>query len=365
MAQKVRIGIVGLGTQGPVHAESSYNLGEAELVAVCDVVESRAKKFATKYHCDWYTNYREMLERKDIEAIIIATPDYLHAPMAIEAAKAGKHVAVEKPMCISLEQADEMIKAVKKAGVLDCYFENLCYAPALVTAKAIIDDGGIGEVFFMRCGESVGSGIDKLRENYKMERAEKKKKLSQPRYGVLLSMGCHPITYCRYIFNKQPVTKVYAETRSYIREDPKCEDVALLTITFRDGQVAWVDSCIYALGTIDDRAEIYGTKGTIFVDLYGPQMTNGIKVYSQSGFNPAIGSSRYARFGVQTNWIHPIPDEMHSLGYYHEQQAFLRSILADNRPNINFDDGKATLEVIFAAYKSRDTGKAISLPIIE
>jgi len=373
--KKVRTAVVGLGVQGPVHAEWSCNLAEAELTAVCDIIESRAKEAAAKYHCDWYTDYHEMLERKDIDAVIVVTPPDLHAPIAIAAAKAGKHIAVEKPMCMDLKEADEMINAVKKAGVLDCYFENLCYAPAYAMAKQIIDDGGIGEPFFMRCGESDGKGIDKYREMFKDILKTRKpeameKKPSKPVHGILHGGGCHPIMYCRYIFDRQPAIRVYAETRNYgWGGDPRIEDVALLTITYKGGQVAWVDACSYALGTFDDRAEIYGTKGTIFADLYGSHMTTGVKVYSQPGFNARIGSSRYPRgrgyFGVQTNWSHPIPDEEYSLGYYNEQQAFLRSILAGERPSVNFDDGKATLEVIFAAYESRDTGKVISLPLAE
>jgi predicted dehydrogenase len=372
--KQVKIAIVGLGVQGPVHAEWSRNLCEAELVAVCDVVDARAKELAAKYHCDWYNDYDKMLERKDIDAVIVATPANTHASLAIAAAKAGKHVAVEKPVSITLQQADDMIKAVKKAGVLDCYFENLCYAPVYAMAKKIVDDGGLGTPFFMRCGESDGKGIDKYREKFETPKhldsvAEKikktEKKSTEAGYGYLQEGGCHPIMFCRYMYDRQPVSKVYAETRAFLA--PGHDDVATLTITYKAGQIAWVDACRYALGTFDDRVEIYGTKGTIFADLYGSNMTTGVKVYSESGFNPAIGSSRYPNglgfFGVQTNWSHPIADEEYSLGYFHEQQAFLRSLLAGQRPNVNFDDGKATLEVILGAYKSRDTGTAVTLPL--
>ena len=96
-------------------------------------------------------------------------------------------------------------------------------------------------------------------------------------------------------------------------------------------------------------------------------MNRGLKVFSQEGYDPAIGASRYPKgfgyFGRQKNWNHPIADEEYALGYFHEQKAFLNSVLKGTRPDVNFDDGKATLEVILAAYKSRDTGSAVSLPL--
>ncbi|MFI5419357.1 MAG: Gfo/Idh/MocA family protein [Nitrososphaerales archaeon] len=363
MNRRVRLGIIGLGVQGPVHAEWSANIMEAELVAVCDVVEDKAKKIASMYGCDFYTDYHQMLERKDLDAVFVVTPPRTHATVAIDAMKAGKHVAVEKPLCMNLEEAREMTKVAKKTGALDGYLENLCYAPAYSTAKKIILDGGIGDVFFVRCGESDGRGIDKYREESN-ETGQQGSEQKKP-YGILHEGACHPIMYCRYLYDKTPVAKVYAETRTFPKR--AAEDAAFLTITYSNGQVAWVDSSVYALGTFDDRAEIYGTSGTILADLYGFHMNKGVKVHSQRGFDKSIGSSSYPSgrgfFGVQQNWSHPIPDEEYSLGYFHEQKAFLKSILAGKRPEINFDDGFATLEVIVAAYRSSETGNPVKFPL--
>jgi len=376
LSSKVRTAVVGLGIQGPTHALWSYSIPESQLTAVCDVVEEKAKRVGEQYHVKWYTDYDEMLENKDIDAVIIVTPQGLHAELAIKAAKAGKHVAVEKPMCLNLKQADEMRGAVKRAGVLDAYFENLCFAPAYATAKEIVDAGGIGDVFFMRCGESDGLGVDKMKEKV-AERVKEsfaaaksgkpsgipKDPLKEYGGGMLLSGGVHAIAYCRHVYNKAPAAKVYAEIRNLATPDPRFEDTALLTIRYKDGKIAWVDCCEYALGTFDDRAEIYGSKGTIFLDLY---RQTGIQIYSQKGYG-FIGSSNFPAgpgyFGVQTNWSYPIPDEKRSLGYYNEQQAFFRSIIKGERPIVNFDDGRATIEIVMAAYKSRDTGNAVSLPL--
>jgi len=102
---------------------------------VCTRRAAVLKDYEKKYGVKGYTDYRDLLENKEVEAITIATPHKLHSEMAVEAAKAGKHVAVEKPLATSLSEADEMIRAVKKYGVKDLYLENLCFAPSYKMAK--------------------------------------------------------------------------------------------------------------------------------------------------------------------------------------------------------------------------------------
>lgn len=366
MVRKVGTAVIGLGTMGLTHAEWSATLPEAELVVVCDAMQSKAKEVATKYKVDWCTDYRDVLERKDVEAVIIVTPSYLHAPMAIDAAKAGKHLAVEKPMCLNLREADEMMNAVKNAGVLDAYFENLCFSPSYAQAKEIVDADGLGDVFFIRCCENFGGGTEVVRKMFKALK-EKKEAPGVWYYdykrsggGTLLSAGIHCIMYARYVLDREPATKVYAELRNLVSPDPRVEDLSFVTISYKGGQVAWIDSGHYALGTIDDRTEIYGTKGTIFLDLY---RSNPIRVYSKPGYG-LTGASMFGQIpGADKNWSFPIPDERWALGYWYEQRHFLRSILADERPKVNFEDGRASVEVVMAAYKSCETGNAISLPL--
>src|SRR5512137_591552 len=110
MTDPLRFGLIGCGRVAPRHAESLAELPGAALVAVADVRESRAQRFAKQYGADPYTDYRLMLARADIDVINICTPSGLHAVMAIEAMRAGKHVIVEKPMALSLTDADAMIR---------------------------------------------------------------------------------------------------------------------------------------------------------------------------------------------------------------------------------------------------------------
>ena len=223
-------------------------------------------------------------------------------------------------------------------------------------ARQIIDAGGLGEVYFARVNECGGNGLQSLKP------LKDAKKYFGMEWGYLLQGGCHPIQLSRVLFDREPAKRVFAAIRHYKHPDPKIDDTALLTIEFEGGQIAWIDACIYALGTFDDRAEIYGTKGSIFVDLY---RQNPLTVYSQVGYG-TIGAGQWGMpGGIGTGWGFPIPDEERSLGYFHEQQAWLNSLIKDEEHLQNFEDGRATLEIIFAAYKSGETGNAVSLPLAE
>jgi myo-inositol 2-dehydrogenase/D-chiro-inositol 1-dehydrogenase len=373
MPRKIGTAVIGLGAIGPTHAHWCASIPESELKAVCDIDGKRARDVADRLGADGHTDYAEVLERRDVDAVIIATPTFLHAPMAIDAASAGKHVAVEKPLCLNLDEADAVIMAAQSAGVHAQYFENLCFSPSYRQAKEIIDAGGIGDVLFARCCESAGGGAKAQVEVY--EAAETGKEAGgeaapfgawtldydKSGGGALMSTACHCIMYLRYVLNREPATRVYAELMNVVSSDPRMDDAAYVTIRYGGGQVGSVDSSIvHALGTFDDRAEIHGTEGTIFLDLY---RSGAIRVYSQSGYGQ-IGASMFGSIpGSNFNWSYPISDERWSLGYAAELRHFLEAISADQEPEITLQDGRATLEVVLAGYESAFAGAPVSLPL--
>src|SRR5678816_3685025 len=145
---KVKIGIVGSRFQADCIAASVKSMPEeAEVVAVASPTPGNAEAFARRHGiASFHTDYREMLRDPAIEMISISAPNNVHAPITIEAARAGKHVVCEKPLCMTLEEADAMIDACRKAGVLLLYAEELFFAPKYVKAKQMVDEGAIGVV---------------------------------------------------------------------------------------------------------------------------------------------------------------------------------------------------------------------------
>jgi predicted dehydrogenase len=291
--------------------------------------------------------------------------------MAIAAARAGKHIAVEKPLCVSLVEADNMITALEETGVRGQYLENLCFSPSYRAAVDIVNSGGLGDIFFVRCCENSGEDSGSIHETGEAHEGggdpgtaaseetgdPKKVAVSLPWYaeaakaggGMLLTTGCHCITYVYYLLGRPDPERVFAEVIPAYR-DGSLEAAAYMTIRFRNGQIAWIDSSdICTLGTFDDRAEIYGKEGTIFLDLY---RSTSMKVYSERGYGDIGRSAFWQASGTTTGWTHPLPDEKQSLGYEAELRHFLQSILGDTDPAISLQDGKVTLEIIFAAYEA-------------
>ena len=148
----VKIGIVGSRFQADCIAASVKTIAaEAEVVAVASPTPGNATGFATRHGIPRaYTDYRELLRDPEIELISITAPNSLHASITIDAAKAGKHVVCEKPLCITLEEADAMIDACASAGVLLLYAEELFFAPKYVKAKQMADERAFGRVHLVQ-----------------------------------------------------------------------------------------------------------------------------------------------------------------------------------------------------------------------
>src|SRR5689334_9509598 len=149
MAGKVKVGIIGSQFEADIHAASFQIMPEeAEVVAVASPTPGHAAELAKRYTIPrLFLDYREMLREPDIEMVTITAPNYLHAQMTADIAQAGKHVVCEKPLCMTLEQADEMIDVCKRSGVLLLYAEELFFTPKYVKAREMADQGAFGKIF--------------------------------------------------------------------------------------------------------------------------------------------------------------------------------------------------------------------------
>ncbi|HXK44466.1 MAG TPA: Gfo/Idh/MocA family oxidoreductase, partial [bacterium] len=114
--KKVKIGIIGIGGMGQGHAESMKKVKEAQLVAVCDIEPDRAKEVGEKHGVKWFTDYKELIDSGIADAVIVATPHYFHPEISVYAMEKGLHVLSEKPIAVTVRQADTMVEAAKKTG---------------------------------------------------------------------------------------------------------------------------------------------------------------------------------------------------------------------------------------------------------
>ena len=154
----IRVAIVGCGRISDLHQLGYRGREDARIVAVCDSNRRRASQKARAWGVEKvYKDYQQVLEDKSIDLVELLTPHHLHCPMSVQAAQAGKHISVQKPMALSAREADEMMAAAEKAGVMLRVYETFVYYAPAVKAKAMIEAGEIGEPHMIRIHLNTGT----------------------------------------------------------------------------------------------------------------------------------------------------------------------------------------------------------------
>lgn len=157
---KVRVGFIGAGQISELHARAYRDNPTGHLVAIADNNAQVAEQNATRYGCDhFYTDYRELLANREIDAVEILLPHHLHLPVTLDALAAGKHVSLQKPMALSVSEADQMIAAASRSEQLFRVFENFRSYEPFVRAKALIENGEIGDPLAIRVKATSGRGV--------------------------------------------------------------------------------------------------------------------------------------------------------------------------------------------------------------
>src|SRR5689334_15186788 len=207
---KVKIGIVGSRFQADCIAASVKAMPEEmEVVAVASPTKGNADDFAKRHGIPRaYSDYREMLRDPAVEMISITAPNNLHAQITIDAAKAGKHVVCEKPLCVTLEEADAMIDACRQAGALLLYAEELFFAPKYVKAKQMADEGAFGKIHLVKQGEKHSGPHSGWFWD-----------VNKSGGGALMDLGCHGIAFCWWFLGRPKVVSVYSQMSQQVHRD--------------------------------------------------------------------------------------------------------------------------------------------------
>lgn len=346
MSTTVKVGLIGSGFVADIHAHAIREfVPNAEVIAVASPTPGKASQFARERNIPHaFEDYREMLRMSELDMITLSLPNDLHCEATLAAAAAGKHVVCEKPLCRTLEEADRMIDACKKSGVLLLYAEELLFAPKYVRAKKLVDEGALGTAFLVKQWE----------EHYGPHSAWFYD-VNRSGGGVMLDMGCHSIEYARWVFGKQPVKSVYAQLGTYVHGDKTIgEDHAVVIVEYEGGQIGLAENSWAKPGGVDDRAEIYGTKGHTRADLL---RGNALTTYSDVGYGYAT-----EKMDTTTGWTFTMFEEIWNYGFPQEMQHFVNCVLGKEEPIETGEDGREVLKIILAAYQSAGEGRKIEFP---
>jgi predicted dehydrogenase len=323
---KLGVGVLGVGEMGKRHAENLRRLvPEARLIAVADVAAQRARQVAEELEIEHaYPSLEEMALRKDIDAILIATPDKFHAAAIRTAAAAGKNILCEKPIATTLDDAHAALREVSRARVrLQIGFMRR-YDPAYVAAMNRIEAGEIGTPVIFK---SVGRDKD-----------EPPLAAYQSNVNGMLFYNntIHDFDLARWMM-KDEVAEVQAYTTTTIRpEVATFNDVvaSVVNLKYVHGAIGNIESYVQAVYAYDVRTEIVGSKGSIFV---GSLQKTPATFLSTHGSNEILADHFLSRFAD---------------AYLAEVQDFVHTILTDREPRVTGDDGLRALEVAVAAENS-------------
>lgn len=374
---KIRIGLIGYGGIGRVHAAAyraiSFHYGlRADSIEIAGVATSRAetaKRAAEEIGCSFFTDdYRELLDRDDVDMVDICTPNNSHHEIVMAAAEAGKHIYCEKPLAMNVAEAAGMARAVRAAGLKAQATFNFRFFPAVTRAKELVDAGFLGQIFSFRGRYHRSSYISSEKPmSWRLRR-------EITGGGALFDLGSHILDLLYFVLGE--FDQVNGALDTLIPERPaalgstamervEVDDIALLHARLRDGTLGTVEISRMGAGATNDLTfEIFGQSGAIRFDLSEPAW---LHVYDarrpdsplggERGFQRIEAASRYPDQRAP-DWT-MTPDFMRS--HAECQYQFIRAIWEDKPASPSFDDGLHIQRVMDAAERSSAQGVWVSL----
>ena len=372
---KYGVGIIGCGLVFPSHAFSLHMMEETEVRAVCDIKPTVLEIAQDRFNCDGYVDYKDLLARKDIDVVHILTPHYLHAEMAIAAAEAGKHVLVEKPMSITIEDANAMLEAAKRNGVTLGVISQNRYNTAAQAIKEAISNGSLGKVLGQRV---VITGI-KPPEYYK--NSDWRGTWEKEGGSLIIDQGVHMLDIARW-FIDEDLQSVEATISNRGHPEIETEDTAEGLVTYRNG----VKSAFYLSNNFTYNAdmivETHCELGIANMSLFSAEITyksgKEVKVINdptpappefEAEFESLFGESmRQLGFRTLMEWgvlFGPIgwkaPRGGGGWGGTHDIQIknYYESLASGTQPHISGDEAIKSQALISAIYQSAKEGRTI------
>lgn len=333
-----RIGLIGAGWISETYMAALAQLPEARPVAVWSRSARRAQAFARRHGLERATDDVTAL-LSAVDVVCVNSPNACHATHAIQAARAGKHVIVEKPLAVSLEQGEAIVDACRSAGVGLAYAEELAFAPRIVRARDCIRAGALGEVRYVTQREAHAGPYSA----WFFTRDE-------AGGGVLMDLACHSIECVRALLGKPAARRISADLRTFDRARSHLEDHAVLQLSFDGGAQALCEASWVLEGGMQSTLEVWGSAGTLRLDLLGE---TGIRIFSKDG-------SR--ELGLSPGWSAAPVDAVAEAGYTGELRHFLECFRTGKAPEETGEDGLAVLEILCAGYLAARSERAVALP---
>lgn len=328
---KIRIGMAGYGLVGRYHfVPALRNSRYAELIGVCGSNVERCRKFAEEmgiHRC--YKNYEEMLADSSIDAVLIATPNYLHCPQVISAAEAGKHILCEKPMAINMKEAYHMVEVCDKAGVIFMVAHHLRYKACNMKVKEMMSNGDMGRISTVRVRWSFNHTNAEPDKGWRM-----KKELAGG--GQILNVNSHCVDLLIYLLGEPLKVSAFIQKEA----GDEVEEGSVIVIEFADGIIGIAQGS-YREETVPNNLEMFGSRCSLIVE--------GACSTDRHGSIRNLTTGDYEKV------------EFDESPYTVEIDHFAKAIMERFEPVSSGRKTLDTMRVLMASYQSAETGKHIYL----
>lgn len=350
MADKLRCAVIGAGGIGSDHLHSLTTCHRAAAVALAEANPQRAREASARYNIPRsYADYRELLEQPDIDAVTIALPNHLHAPVAIEALKARKHVLLEKPMATSAKEAAKIIEVAKTMKRTLMVAQNFRFNRHTQLARQVVDKGDLGEVYHIRCFWLRRAGIPRIGSWFTQK--------SQSGGGCVYDLGVHLLDTCLHLMKEFDVATVSAQT--YAKFGPRglgemdwgrsevdtkrtfdVEDYGVALLRLKSGrsismEVGW--ACFQ-----DQQAREHG------IDLYGTAA--GFSLFPAKMFRNTIDAQETIQYNASKV---PYPED--------RVHHFVHCVLDGKKLLVLPEESLKVQQTLDALYSSAASGKEVRL----
>ena len=261
--RKARVALIGTGSRGQYHIHNLRNIPHAELVALCDIYPANLEAAAALCpEARRYTDYRRLLEEKDIDGVIIATPLHLHAQMTLDALAAGKHVFCEKAMARTLEDCKAVYDAYMNTDRALYFCMQRMYDEKYVKAVQMISSGLIGDVVGMRCHWFRNADWRREVPSPELERHINWRLYKEYSGGLMTELGCHQIEVCNWVTRKIPSRITGFGDIVFWKDGREVYDTVNVTYQYADGRIISYESLISNKYNGMEE-QILGHKGTV------------------------------------------------------------------------------------------------------
>ena len=325
----LKVGLIGLGGIARSHCDAIASLENVEVAAVADLFEEPRREYMGKYGIPkGYASHTELLADDEIEAVAVILGHQLHHRLVVDACNAGKHVLVEKPMALSLEQCDEMIAAAAENNVKLMVGLSQHFYPTSIKAKEILDSGELGPLI---------TAISYMSKGWSHSRRPPQYRNRYHGGGMWLANGVHVVDRLSWFMASQAVSvSAVLGTRAHYQAG---DDSATAFIRYKNGLAGVAVSVGYADGAPNFACEVICANGTL--------------KFSQHG-------EKYVRIGRGDKW-EDIPFEDTSAEMHHEWAGFAEAIENGFEPPASGEWGRHVMEILFAAEESSITGQEVRL----